>query len=172
MNQSASEAPPLTAEHVWGGSASLAQRFLEEDSMADIKQRDTIKPQTATEASRADEFDLDLNPHPMAGQNLGDGRSQAEKHARTAKDVKGIHARFRDWSDQDLDEVPILPEGSRLEQDATYLDLTAGQTREFTATGNMSAQPGQCLVPKSEVPYQIWNRLRGVNDPVRTGVAR
>jgi hypothetical protein len=139
--------------------------------MADIKQRDQIKPQAATESSRVDEFDRDLNPQPMAGQNLGDDGSHPEKRARTAKDVKQIHARFRDWSDDDLDEVPILPEGSRLEQDATYLDLRAAQPREFTATGNMSAQPGQCLVAKSEVPYQIWNRLRGVNDPVRTGVA-
>ena len=140
--------------------------------MADIKQRDGITPQAATESTRKDQFDRDLNPDPMAGQNLGDGRSDTEKRARTAKDVKEIHARFRDWSDDDLDEVPVLPEGSRLEQNASYLDLSSSHPREFTATGNMSAEQGQCLVAKNQVSYEIWNRLRGIEDVNRTGVAR
>ena len=30
---------------------------------------------------------------------------------------------------------------------------------------------GQEYVPKSDVPYELWNRLIGVNNPVRTGIA-
>ncbi len=38
---------------------------------------------------------------------------------------------------------------------------------EFKATSGMEA--GRLIVPKSEVDYQLWNRLRGVTDPARTG---
>lgn len=136
--------------------------------MADRKERDRIPPQAATAAARADEFDRDLNPEPLAGQNIGADQDDAGR--RTAKDVKEIHAVLNDWSDEDLDQVPIVPTGTRLEQNATYLDLSAPTSREFTARGDMSATPGQCLIAKSEVPYQLWNRLRGVDDVNRTGI--
>jgi hypothetical protein len=139
--------------------------------MADMKERDkTIKPQVAAASSPADEFDRDLNPNTMAGQNIGGAGVHREKQGRTAKDVKELHAEFNEWSDEDLDQVPVVPEGTRLEQNATYMDLASGR-REFTATGNMSAGRGQCLIAKSEVPYQLWNRLRGVDDVKRTGMA-
>jgi hypothetical protein len=136
--------------------------------MADVKERDQVKPQTAPEATQGDQFDRDLHPNRMAGQNIGAVGAHDEQRARTARDVKAVHARLRDWSDADLDQVPILPSGSRLEQDATYLELRDGSPREFTATGDMTVQPGQCLIAKSGVPYQLWNRLRGVTDPART----
>jgi hypothetical protein len=43
--------------------------------------------------------------------------------------------------------------------------------REFTATGGMSAGPENYYAPKSDVSYEMWNRLRGVHNPIRTGVA-
>jgi hypothetical protein len=97
-------------------------------------------------------------PHPETG-------------ARTMRDVKDLHARYRDWSDSDLQQVPILPAGSRLEQNATYIDLAESEPREFTATGDMQAAERQRIVPKSAVPYEIWNRLLGIEDVRRTGVA-
>jgi hypothetical protein len=129
-----------------------------EDSMADVKQRDQIKPQAAA-ANAADQFDQDLNPNTMAGQNLGGAGAHPEKRARTAKDVKALHARFGDWLDSDLEQVPILPAGSRLEQDAVYVDLAAETPVEFRATGGMAAGANQYLAPKTDVPYQLWNRL-------------
>ena len=139
--------------------------------MADLKERDRVKPQSAAAATPRDEFDRDLNPNPMAGQNIDAAGHHPERRARTAKDVKSIHRRLNDWSDADLDQVPVLPEGARLEQNATYLDIASLQAEEFTATGDMTAEEGQCLVAKSSVPYEIWNRLRGVDDVRRTGVA-
>jgi hypothetical protein len=139
--------------------------------MADVKQRDQIKPQTAEGASPADSFQQDLNPNTMAGQNIGATGRHAEKRSRTAKDVKPVHARFQDWSDADLAQVPILPAGARLEQNATYLNLAAVNPTEITATGGMTASEGDLYVAKSDVPYQLWNRLLGIRDVVRTGVA-
>jgi hypothetical protein len=71
----------------------------------------------------------------------------------------------------DLKQIPVVPEGSRLEQNATYIDLMAATPQEFTATGSMEAGGGHRHVPKSEVPYELWNRLLGVKNVIRTGVA-
>ena len=63
-----------------------------------------------------------------------------------------------------------MPEGSRLEQNATYIDLMVATPHEFTATGHMEAAGGHRYVPKSEVPYELWNRLLGVRNVTRTGI--
>ena len=35
----------------------------------------------------------------------------------------------------------------------------------------MMVEPGQWIVPKHGVDYQLWNRLIGVDNPERTGEA-
>jgi hypothetical protein len=45
----------------------------------------------------------------------------------------------------------VLPEGSRLEQDATYIDLAREDPREFTATGDTRTGRNHRYVPKSEM---------------------
>jgi hypothetical protein len=137
--------------------------------MADMKQDATRKPQTM-DSGHPDEYRRDLNPDAMKGQNIGVTGVHPEKRARTAHDIKNLHARFSAWADDDLKQIPVLPEGSRLEQNATYIDLAAAHPREFTATGDMTASGGRRYVPKSEVPYELWNRLLGVKDVARTGV--
>ena len=82
-----------------------------------------------------------------------------EPRARTLHDTKDLHARFRDWPDDDLKQIPVLTQGSRLEHIATYVDLAATQPAEFTATGDMRAGVHHRYVPKAEVPYELWNRL-------------
>jgi hypothetical protein len=52
-----------------------------------------------------------------------------------------------------------------LQQDATYVDLCAPSREEFTATGNMTAEPGHAYASKDRVPYEIWNRLIGEEKP-------
>lgn len=104
----------------------------------------------------------------MAGQNIGPVDEQAERETRSAHEVKGVHRSLAEelWDDE-LRQVPILPEGQRLQQGATYMDLTDPERREFTATGEMSVGPESRIVPKDEVPYSIWNRLAGVENPER-----
>jgi hypothetical protein len=106
----------------------------------------------------------------MAGQNIGATGPHTEKTARTMRDVKDLHARYRDWSDSDLQQVPIVPAGSRLEQGATYIDLDEAEPREFTATGDMQAAARQHIVAKSSVPYEVWNRLLGIENVQRTAL--
>lgn len=115
-------------------------------------------------------YQHDLNPDPAAGINHGNVGPHPEKHARRmAVDVKQVHGLLKDMTNDDLKQIPILDAGSRLEQEATYIDLADPDRKEFTARGDMAAGPDSLIVPKTEVDYQLWNRLRGVTDPARTG---
>lgn len=118
-----------------------------------------------------DTWRQDLNPDAHAGQNRGRIGPHPEKAARTAYEIKAIHRQFNGFTDDELKRIPVMPSGSRLEQGATYVDLQDPALREFQATGDMQADANHWYVPKSEVDYQLWNRLIGVTDPERLGEA-
>jgi hypothetical protein len=118
-----------------------------------------------------DEWEADLNPDFLAGQNTGVGAPQPEKTGVTAYDFKELHQQLASFSSDDLKQIPLMPAGSRLKQGATYIDLRDPQRREFTATNAMITGPNDLYVPKSEVDYQLWNRLIGVANPERRGEA-
>jgi hypothetical protein len=72
--------------------------------------------------------------------------------------------------DDVLRGVPILPEGSQLEQGAVYVELNSLDAGEVKARGDMVAGPDQLFVPKTAVDHYTWNWLIGVRDPERLGV--
>ena len=106
----------------------------------------------------------------MAFSNQPARQSNPEQHPRTLRDDKELHARYRDWSDDDLGQVRLVPHGTRLDQGATYMDLAENTPREFTATADMQAGQHQCCVEKSGVPFELWNRLLGIESLERTNV--
>jgi hypothetical protein len=108
----------------------------------------------------------------MAGQNISPHGAQADKSARTAYDLKPVHNRLDHLLDDDLKQIRVLEEGTRLRQGATYFDLKHPERGEITATAEMSAGPDNWYVPKSEVPYNLWNLLIGVDEPERLGTTR
>jgi hypothetical protein len=71
--------------------------------------------------------------------------------------------------DNELKQIPVVAEGARLQQGATYVDLKAQPVREFTATGDMSAGHDDAYAPKDRVPYEIWNRLLDEEKPGQRG---
>src|SRR4051812_48286276 len=84
----------------------------------------------------------DLNPEPAAGINYGRVGPHPEKDdPRTAYDVKEAHRLLHDFTDDQLKQLPIMPPGSRLEQDATYIDLADPDRKEFTGMSGMHAEP-------------------------------
>jgi hypothetical protein len=116
-----------------------------------------------------EEFRRDLNPDALAGQNIGSEGEHPERAGQSLYDIKAAHTRFTEFSADELRLIRIVPPGSRLLQDATYIDLDDPERREFTATGEMEVGAGRLLVAKSDTHYELWNRIRRVADPYRTG---
>lgn len=128
---------------------------------------DQVQPQT--ELKHPQEWAADLNPNHMAGQNIGERSADREQGLPTAYDVREVHRALSDFRDDELKQIPLVPPGARLRQGATYLDLGGGAPgEEFTAMGDMEAGDDNRYVAKDQVPYEIWNRLRGIEDPERT----
>lgn len=120
------------------------------------------------EQKHQDERNQDLSPNRMAGQNIGQQSTEMERALPTAYDVRDVHRTLRDsFEDDELRQIPVLPAGQRLQQGGTYLDLHDPERRAFTAMGNMSAAGDNWYVPKDQVPYSLWNRLTGVENPDR-----
>jgi hypothetical protein len=109
----------------------------------------------------------ELNPDRMAGQNIGLENPHPEQDSRTAYDLKDAHRMLEGITDDGLKQIPVLPEGARLEQGGTYIDLRDPGRREFKATGDMVASREHWYVPKDAVDYQLWNRLIGIENPER-----
>ena len=89
----------------------------------------------------------DLNPDAMAGQNVGLAGPHPETDARTAYDLKDLHRRLSDFSDDELKSIPVLPLDTRLQQGATYVDLRDSDCREFKAMGNMEDRARELVCP-------------------------
>lgn len=118
-----------------------------------------------------DEWQQDLNPNLMAGQNVGLEGPHPEKDDRapTAYEIKEFYNILEGYTDDELKQITVLPRGSRLEQGATYIDIKDPEPKEFTAMGGMEAGPNNWYVPKTEVGYQLWNKLTGVKNSERLG---
>jgi hypothetical protein len=123
----------------------------------------TAKPQA--HQRHPDPWQHDLNPDHLAGQNIGPASEDlASPHATAFHLRKRGHVLGR-LDDEELKQVPLVPEGSRLQQGATYVNLTDQSLQEFTATAEITASPGDAYAPKDRVPYEIWNRLIGEPKP-------
>ena len=127
------------------------------------------QPKQQARRKHPDEWQQDLNPAHMAGQNIGGDEAGGDSgmtafHLRKRGNLPGDLGRGR-VSDSDLKRVPVLAEGTRLQQGATYVNLAESAPREFTSTAEMSAAPGDAIAPKDRVPYEVWNRLIGEPKP-------
>lgn len=110
----------------------------------------------------------DLNPDRMQGQNVGAGAGDVNAGVTNASHVKKLTRNLEGFTKDELTQIPVLPDGARLEQGAVYVDLFDPERQPFTAEGNDVVQPGRAVVPKSETPYMYWNRLLGEDDPTRS----
>ncbi|MEP0920785.1 hypothetical protein [Leptolyngbya sp. ST-U4] len=120
--------------------------------------------------AKQDEFDQDLHPHTMAGQNQGLRATGSQSgEFPTAYDIKDLHNVLTSFTDEELKQISVVPHGMRLEQGATYVDLLDPDREEFTAMGHMEAIEGSWYCLKNEVHYELWNRLTQVQNPQQTG---
>jgi hypothetical protein len=123
----------------------------------------TSRPQV--HRKHPDLWQRDLNPNQLAGQNIGPASSELPEDHATAFHLRKSGHPVGDLDDDELKQVPLVPRGTRLQQGATYVNLTDEEPYEFTARGHVTAQPGDAFAPKDRVPYEIWNRLIGDRGP-------
>lgn len=116
---------------------------------------------------QSDQWQKDLNPDPVAGQNHGVETNQEDRYSLTAYEIKELHSQLESFTSEELKQIPILKPGTRLQQGATYIDVNDPQRQEYTGMGNMSVEENNFIVPKSEIGYELWNRLIGVENPER-----
>lgn len=128
------------------------------DSNKDAKQPMGISHQD-------DEFDDDLRPDNLAGEDHGQGL--ALEVGLSAYEVKDLYDTLADLTNDELKQVSIVPVGSRLEQGAKYIDLQHLEQGEFVATAGMIAEEDHYYVPKKATDYMLWNRLNQVTLPAR-----
>lgn len=107
-----------------------------------------------------------LHPEDHAANPL-----RMEKDARTAFDVKDVHRRLSNLTDNVLKQILILPEGTHLTPGQTYLDLAAPEQGEVVPGADVRAGRENRFVAKHDVDYQTWNVLLGIDNPERTGQA-
>jgi hypothetical protein len=123
-------------------------------------------PKQQARQKHPDEWQRDLNPNHLAGQNIGPESDNTGRGAeRTAFHMRKSGMDLRGMEDDELKQVPVLADGERLQQGATYVDLYDRSRQEFTARGDMSAGSENAYVAKDRVPYQVWNRLIGEPKP-------
>jgi len=85
---------------------------------------------------------------------------------RRAIEVRAEHRVLQGFSDEDLEAVPLVAEGTRLARRAWYLDLHDPARGEFVAEGDEVVDPGQHVVARKEVDEAIWEELRRACDAV------
>ncbi len=112
----------------------------------------------------ADEHDLE--PNNLAGEDHGINQALLPG-VRSAYDVKDLFSVLADLTDDELKTILILPEGTRLEQGARYIDLRRLEQGEFVAEARMVAGLDNYYVPKKDTDYVLWNRLNQVETPAR-----
>jgi hypothetical protein len=132
--------------------------------MNEDRNQDRMPKQQARQ-KHPDEWQRDLNPNHLAGQNIGAESDEPTSPELTAFHLRKRGAELRGLDDNDLKLVPLLPEGARLQQGATYVNLAESSPQEFRATGDMTASAADAYAPKDKVPYEVWNRLIGEPKP-------
>ncbi len=131
-----------------------------------------VTPNTEPKDREMDEFDRDLYPHTDQGINHAQLGTNHEQHAPAAGGMKELHRILHELTKDELDRIVVLQPGDRLEQGAVYIDLATPTRQESkAASGGIEVGRNNIIVPKQGVDYQLWNRLRGVDNPERTGEA-
>ncbi len=119
-----------------------------------------------------EEADHDLRPSGADEQRYGEIPLGRVAHERTAADVKDLSRRFSGLTHDELRRINLLPAGTHLQEGETYLDLRDLTRGEFRAGVGQVVAPGQEIVAKHELDYQIWDYLSGQNDASAEGTAQ
>jgi hypothetical protein len=90
---------------------------------------------------------------------LAEDESVRDARLLRAIDVRDQHRILAEMSTEDLERIPLLPEGERLARYKEYLDLHDPARANFLAEGTEVVKPGQRIVAKAGIPRDLWDRL-------------
>ena len=119
-----------------------------------------------------DDFDRDLRPNEGKGENSGANSEHNPDRLMRAYDDKALVDAMKDFGSDELKQILIVPVGAKLEQGAHYIDLNDPDRLEILASGenpvtpHLEAQANQKLVPKSQIDYELWDKLTGKGERV------
>ncbi len=111
------------------------------------------------------ELEQEFHKQTPAGELIGQDIPQSEAMGLNAGQFKDLRDLLPGLTDAELERIPVEPEGYRLRQGSTYVNLRDPSLTPFVAMGGMIAEPGAALAPKSATDYLLWNRLVGVESP-------
>ena len=126
-----------------------------------------IPKQTQPKDHEQDSFDEVLHGRRDTGVNHEEHGANPERDAPNAEIITEIHRIIPELTNDELRRMVVLQPGYVLEQGAVYIDLRTPSRREFTAHHPIEAGENNLFVPKSVTDHQVWNKLRGVDDPER-----
>jgi hypothetical protein len=131
------------------------------------KSGNPLSPKPQDEQKHPAEWESDLKPERMHGQDFRSSPMGIDPRARTAADIKALTGKLPEFTRDQLAQIPIVPVGTKLKQGAIYLDLRHPAPAPFTATAEMVAQEINYYIPKAEVPHEYWNQLVELLSPGR-----
>ena len=114
----------------------------------------------------------DLRNRQESHAELRPGASNNELLARGEKYESGgtdpeTRRQFADMTKDEIDRIPVLAAGARLDQGSVYLDLDDLDAGPFVALGSEAVTEGDRFVSKRDTDYEMWNRLAGDREPRR-----
>ena len=89
----------------------------------------------------------------------------SERGDKTAAGDPETRRQFPGMTKDEIDRIPVLQPGARLEQGSVYLDLADLEAGPFVALGSESVTDDDRLVAKRDTDYETWNRLAGGREP-------
>lgn len=131
----------------------------------------SVSPQRQAQQKRPDESSDDLNPNRIDRQNLASSSASSGLRAHTAADIEVLASRLDSFSRDELSRIPILPVGTKLAQGAVYLDMRIPASVPFTATAGTKATELNYYAAKTQIQYELWDRLVEALGPASMGEA-
>src|SRR5829696_2470230 len=118
------------------------------------------------ETKHPEPYQKDLGPDASKGLNFGNEGPPIP--TRNAHEIKELHEKLADFTPEELRQIRVLCEGVRLETGAAYVNLADPDRKEIHAKGDEVVDWDDLFVAKKDVPYELWNRLLGIDDARRT----
>lgn len=97
-----------------------------------------------------------IQPKHHSAENWVAARPTARR--QRPQDIKELVQFLSGFTMDELQEIPVVRPGARLEQ-GTYVELTDDDRTEFAALGTMVADRDRYFVARRETPVRYWNRL-------------